>query len=81
MVYFHTKMPNGAYFGRLWSGKYGVFYGHLIFSVPFWYILWTVGTFCSHFDVFSAFWFVVPRKIWQPCCVLLWIIKKAAQSK
>jgi hypothetical protein len=27
----------------------------------FWYILWLFG-------IFFPFWYVVPRKIWQPCC-------------
>jgi ABC-type antimicrobial peptide transport system permease subunit len=25
-----------------------------------------LGIFCGHFDVYFPFWFVVPRKIWQP---------------
>jgi hypothetical protein len=27
---------------------------------------WPLGLFCSHFGIFSPFWYVVPRKIWQP---------------
>jgi hypothetical protein len=26
-----------------------------------------VGIFYGHFGVFFPFWYVVPRKIWQPC--------------
>jgi hypothetical protein len=32
----------------------GKFYGHF-------------GTFCGPFGIFFPFWFIVPRKIWQPC--------------
>jgi hypothetical protein len=31
-----------------------------------WYILWQVGTFYGHFGIFFPFWYVAPRKIWQP---------------
>jgi hypothetical protein len=26
-----------------------------------------VPTFCGNFCIFSSFWYIVPRKIWQPC--------------
>jgi hypothetical protein len=38
----------------------GLFYGHLVYFVAFWSILWL-------FTIFFPFWYVVPRKIWQPC--------------
>jgi hypothetical protein len=38
----------------------GIFYGHLVHFTAIWYILWS-------FSIFSTFWYVVPRKIWQPC--------------
>jgi hypothetical protein len=41
----------------LWP--FGLFCGHLVYSVAIRYILWLFGT-------FSPFWSVVPRKIWQP---------------
>jgi hypothetical protein len=31
------------------------------------YILWTFGIFCGHLVIFFPFWYVEPRKIWQPC--------------
>jgi hypothetical protein len=45
----------------------GIFNAHLVrlaaiyvvFLWPFWFILWSFGT-------FSPFWYVVPREIWQP---------------
>jgi hypothetical protein len=55
-------------FGGSCNGKcwyiflpFGILYGHLVNFVTIWYILWSFGTFFS-------FWYVVPRKIWQPCC-------------
>jgi hypothetical protein len=45
----------------LWS--FGTFYGHLVHFVVIWYILWSFG-------IFSTFWYVVPRIIWQPCLKL-----------
>jgi hypothetical protein len=29
-------------------------------------ILWTFGIFCGNLVLISPFWFIVPRKIWQP---------------
>jgi hypothetical protein len=29
--------------------------------------IWPIGTFCGQLVYFSPFWYVVPRKIWQPC--------------
>jgi hypothetical protein len=31
-----------------------------------WYILWPFDIFCGYFGIFFPFWFVIPRKIWQP---------------
>jgi hypothetical protein len=30
------------------------------------HILWPFGIFSGHFGIFFPFWYVVPRKIWQP---------------
>jgi hypothetical protein len=46
----------------------GIFYRHLVYFkaiwytsfLDIWYILWQIGTFPP------PFWYVVPRKIWQP---------------
>jgi hypothetical protein len=46
-----------------------------------WYILWPIGIFCGHLLKFCPFWYVVPRKIWQPWPnVKLWIFQKTPQS-
>jgi hypothetical protein len=58
-------------FGGSCNGRYILVYFMLI-----WYILLPFGTFCGHlvcfiyglFGIFSPFWYVAPRKIWQPWC-------------
>jgi hypothetical protein len=44
-----------------------IFYGHLFNFTDIWYTLWTYGIFCGNLVFFPPFWYVVPRKIWQPC--------------
>jgi hypothetical protein len=46
---------------------FGIFCGHLVYFVAIWYILWPFGipTLCT-FGIFFPFWYVGPRKIWQP---------------
>jgi hypothetical protein len=51
------------YFVAIWSilWPFGLF-------VAIWSILWPFGIFYSYLVyVFFQFWYVVPRKIWQPC--------------
>jgi hypothetical protein len=42
------------YFMATWN-----FDSPLVYIMAIWYILWSFG-------IFSLFWYVVPRKIWQP---------------
>jgi hypothetical protein len=53
--------PNLGKFWRVvqWKMLYYIilFYGHLNYFMAIWYIMW-------YFGLFSAFWYVVPRKIW-----------------
>jgi hypothetical protein len=60
-------MPIWVYFGGPLDGKFvciswsfGIFIAILVKYVANLY-------FCGHFGIFFPFWFVVPRKIWQPC--------------
>jgi hypothetical protein len=71
MVIFKPKSQIWVIFGGSCNGKcwsilqpFVIFYGHLVYFMDTWYILWTFSIFCS--NLFS-FWYVVPRKIWQPC--------------
>jgi hypothetical protein len=45
---------------------FGIFRDHSVHSVFIWYMLWPFGIFCCRFGVFYAFWYLAPRKIWQP---------------
>jgi hypothetical protein len=63
----------GTFYGHLeYLRPFGIFCCHLVYFVDIWYILWPVGTFCGHLvyvpTYFFRFWYVVPRKIWQPWC-------------
>jgi hypothetical protein len=66
-------LPDGLFsnqksqFGYILEGlEIGIFYGHLeydthlVYLKDILYIFWSFGT-------FFPFWYVVPRKIWQPC--------------
>jgi hypothetical protein len=46
------------------------FYGHLVYFMAIWYILWSFGIFYGHLICISRFGFVVSRKIWQPCRIV-----------
>jgi hypothetical protein len=48
----------------------GIFYGHVVYFVDNWYILWKIRFILWSFDNFFPFWYVVPRKIWQPLFAL-----------
>jgi hypothetical protein len=65
MVCFQTKNPNLGKFWRFLQWKI-MLYFMAIWSI--WYILLHYGIFCGHLVCFDPFWYIVPRKIWQPCC-------------
>jgi hypothetical protein len=44
----------------------GTFYVHLVHFMSILNILWPFGIFCGHLVYFPPFWYIVPRKIWQP---------------
>jgi hypothetical protein len=68
MLYLQTKNRNLGKFRMVLQWKmliyfmdilsillpFDIFYGHLVYFVVIWYI-------------FSHRWYIVPRKIWQPC--------------
>jgi hypothetical protein len=64
MAYFPTKYPDLGKFRSVLQWNMLVYYSAIwyiwymvwLFSVPFWYVL----------VCFGMFWYVVPRKIWQP---------------
>jgi hypothetical protein len=62
MVCFQTKNPNlGKIVDGLAMERVGLFYGHLVCLKLF-------GIFYGHLGIhFMVIWYVVSRKIWQPC--------------
>jgi hypothetical protein len=69
MVYFQTKSPS---LGKFWAAfeRTLLVYFMIMWSIvrSIWSILWTYG----NFVYFPSLWYIVSRKIWQPCLVLLW---------
>jgi hypothetical protein len=64
---FKPKIPiwinfGGSYNERCWYilGPFGLFQGHLVYFEAVLSTLWPFG-------IFFPFWYVAPRKIWQPC--------------
>jgi hypothetical protein len=45
----------------------GIFYEHLVYFMAIGNILWPFGIFCGYSVYFPPFWYLAPRKIWQPC--------------
>jgi hypothetical protein len=60
---FKPKILIWVNLGRPCSGRFWYFYVRFVYFTAKWYILWSFGT----FGIFFPFWYVVPRKIWQPC--------------
>jgi hypothetical protein len=66
-------LPDGVFsnqkskFGKILDGlameEVGIFYGHLVYFMVIWYILWT---FYCHLVHFPPFWHVVPKKSGNP---------------
>jgi hypothetical protein len=71
-----SGLPDGLFsnqkskFGQILEGlalkDVGIFYGYLVHFTVFCYILWTFGIARGNLVYFFAFWYFVPRKIWQP---------------
>jgi hypothetical protein len=67
MACFETKNPNLGKFWRDLQIKIKVYF------MATWSLLKLFGIFCDHlvylwlFGIFFPFWYVVQRKIWQPC--------------
>jgi hypothetical protein len=49
-----------------WKMLVDVIYGHLVYFTAICYTLWPFGIILWFFGIFFQFWYVVPRKIWQP---------------
>jgi hypothetical protein len=53
-----------VYFTDIWSilRIFGIFYDHVVYFVVIWY------------TYFPPFWYAAPRKIWQPCFRVLFLL-------
>jgi hypothetical protein len=63
---YKPKIPILVYFGRTWFEKFGIFLGHFVFYYHFGICYGYFGIFVAMLVYYFSFWFVVPRKIWQP---------------
>jgi hypothetical protein len=66
-IFSNQKSRFGQFFEDLTMEDVGIFYGHLVYFKAICYTLWKFGMFCGTLVNFSTFWYVVPRKLWQPC--------------
>jgi hypothetical protein len=67
MAYFLTKNPDlGKFYEGLAMEGAGIFYVHFVHFMAIWSIVWPIGLFKVNWYIFSPFWYVAPRKIWQP---------------
>jgi hypothetical protein len=72
-IFSNQKSPFGQILEGLAKEDVGIFFGHLVYFIDIWYLLWTFGIFYGHLVYFmdiwyiiTPLWYVVPRKIWQP---------------
>jgi hypothetical protein len=70
---FMPKLPIRLYFGGHWNEKcwyilrpFSNVYSHLVILRPF-------GNFAAIWYIFPPFWYIVPRKIWQPCVPIVFL--------
>jgi hypothetical protein len=62
---FSIKNPKLGIFWRTFYGK--CWYILWPFGICMNNVSWTLGLFCVNLVHFSPFWYIAPRKIWQPC--------------
>jgi hypothetical protein len=66
-IFSKQKYQFGQILEGLEMGTIGIFYGyldHCVFNVHL--------VFLSSIGIFAPFWYIVPRKIWQPCLAAEW---------
>jgi hypothetical protein len=61
-IFSNQKSQFGKIFEGLGMEKVGIFSGRLKYIMAIWCILWLLGNVC-----FQPFWYIMSRKIWQPC--------------
>jgi hypothetical protein len=65
-IFSNQKSQFGYKLEGLAMEDFGIFYGHFVYFKAIGYILWLFSIFYGYLLYFSPFWYVVPRKIWQP---------------
>jgi hypothetical protein len=70
-IFSNQKYQFGKILECLAMKEAGKFYDRLVTLTAICYILWPLGIFCGYSGIFLQFWYVVPRKIWQPWSVVV----------
>jgi hypothetical protein len=65
-LFSNQKSQFGKILEDLARKNIGIFYDHWVNFAATGSILWPFFIFCGHLVYFSPFWYLVPRKIWQP---------------
>jgi hypothetical protein len=60
-VFSNQKYQFGFRLEGLSKENVGIFYGHLVYLIAIWYILWPFGTFCGHLIHFVVIWYMFSR--------------------
>jgi hypothetical protein len=60
------KSPIWVFSEGLGMEIFGIWYGHLEHIMATLYILWLLSNSEVIWKIFPLFWYIVPRKIWQP---------------
>jgi hypothetical protein len=71
MIYFQTQNSNLGKFCRLFQWKMFVYFW--TFGLPYCHFIFFVAILVP-FGIFFPFWYVVPRKIWQPWASIGWFV-------
>jgi hypothetical protein len=69
-IYLYTKNPY-FYIGIMECSKQNKAINYIGVIYDNFESLWSFYIFCALLVHISPFWYVVPRKIWQPCCKIL----------
>jgi hypothetical protein len=66
MVYLKSKKTNFGTFQQTLEQKFLVYFAAIWYFKVIWCILWPFINIFGYLIDFFTFWYVVPRKIWQP---------------
>jgi hypothetical protein len=60
-IFSNQKSPFGQILEGLAKEDVGIFFGHLVYFIDIWYLLWTFGIFYGHLVYFMDIWYIIPH--------------------